>query len=1374
MRIFKNWLSALFIVAIAFNTNAHIPLGGHGKPSSDVAPKASFRTECAQSKSQTDIEVNNVRARLTGGGDVWWDFKDGRYIVPKVAPGVTAVSSIFAGGIWIGGVDAGGNLKTACTTFRTTGNDWFPGPLEPATGSTESKICANWDKHFRVTGSEISRFRAAYANATKDNDGRVTDPNFFDQIPRGIKGWPSVGNPYFSEIWGFNLPVTADYLANFWDNDQTLNPAGANVYDPMYGDYPSIYVRGCDDAPQTADEMVFWVFNDEGGGAAHTNSKGKPIRMEVQVQAFAYATNDELNNMTFMHYRLINRASDRIDSMFFAMWTDPDLGCYQDDYVGCDTTRGPNGKPRNLMYVYNQDDADGNPGTTCPGGVPTYGTNVPILGVDYFRGPIDPRKFDTILVAGKKRGIPREIGMTTFMYYNNGAVGTPPPATTDPTQVIDYYRYLNSVWKDGTPLTGGGSGYKTPFDPKEVTKFALPGDPADASSWSMVNANLPYGDRRTIQASGPFPLNPGAVNELIVGVPWVPSQGGGKVSLLDIRSADDIAQDLFDRCFRILDGPDAPDLDIIELENELVLTLTNNNFSNNYKELYGKSSRLPLRQEIPAGWYAPKTGPADSFYTFEGYKIYQLRGAEVTYSKNLIDEGSPNIKLVAQVDVQNGVSKVHNWNSVADPNNSTVPVYYPALQVDGANAGIRHTFKITNDLFAKSDNKTLINHKKYYFVVVAYGHNNFAPFNKKEADGQKKAYIEGRNNVKSYTAIPRPIVDRNLKSSYGDGAVITRLDGIGLGGNFVDVSEETRRAILDGSFKGEITYKPGRGPIGINIYNPLEVKDGDYELFITDRIPGDDKLETDARWKLRNITTNEEVTSEQTIERLNEQIIAKYGFSIAVTQTKEFGQDPNNAPNNGIIGGEIEYADATKPSWFSAVPDGAIPEFDYVTNLGTEDLGVADPKQKISTGFLDGQFVPYAFCAYKPRTAGAITIPYVSPGWHNNKNSNYYAASKKQIPLTNNVDIVFTSDKSKWSRCIVVETNNKMYTDDGLPSKGGVGNMSLRSDKSVGSDTNPDAASDGTTGKSWFPGYAIDVETGKRLTIFFGENSGYDLTENPLLSTVYRFSQTPTGGDMIWNPTTDPVAPSIQGGPQQQRTASNLVAGCGHYIYVTDVPYSDWKLGYDALAASPNAQQSVVKNIRWASIPVLAPNVKLLSYKDGLIPNTATIKLRLDNPYQVATPEAKGTGANNSYPSYKFSLKGKQSTELSGDTEIKSALDAIKVVPNPYYAYSAYETSQFTNTVKIANLPAKCDVTIYSLDGRFIRQYRRDEVPGKSTSSNPGVNLYQITPALEWDLKNSKGIPVAGGTYIIHIKSDLGEKTIKWFGVLRPFDPSGL
>jgi hypothetical protein len=47
--------------------------------------------------------------------------------------------------------------------------------------------------------------------------------------------------------------------------------------------------------------------------------------------------------------------------------------------------------------------------------------------------------------------------------------------------------------------------------------------------------------------------------------------------------------------------------------------------------------------------------------------------------------------------------------------------------------------------------------------------------------------------------------------------------------------------------------------------------------------------------------------------------------------------------------------------------------------------------------------------------------------------------------------------------------------------------------------------------------------------------------------------------------------------------------------------------------------------------------------------------------------------------------------------------------------------------------------------------------------------------SLDWDLKNFAGIPIAGGVYLIHVKADgLGERTIKWFGILRPVDLNSL
>jgi flagellar hook assembly protein FlgD len=97
----------------------------------------------------------------------------------------------------------------------------------------------------------------------------------------------------------------------------------------------------------------------------------------------------------------------------------------------------------------------------------------------------------------------------------------------------------------------------------------------------------------------------------------------------------------------------------------------------------------------------------------------------------------------------------------------------------------------------------------------------------------------------------------------------------------------------------------------------------------------------------------------------------------------------------------------------------------------------------------------------------------------------------------------------------------------------------------------------------------------------------------------------------------------------------------------------------------------------------------------------------------------------------------------------------INIVPNPYYAYSGYETSQLDNRVKITNLPEKCTISIYTVNGTLIRQFTKDETK----------------TSYDWDLKNYAGIPISGGIYLIHIKADgIGEKVIKWFGVLRPID----
>jgi hypothetical protein len=1351
MRTYRLWIAFLLAFVAVGVSAKNNPFDKKANKSA----KAQYRDVCANSESQIDQDINNVRARLLGGGDCWWDFTDGRYIVPKVdvTSNQAEVSSIFAGSVWLGGVDPAGNLKLACQDFRgASNNEFWPGPLTPL-GITEQITCDNWDRHFRVTGEEIRK------HLSNLSQGKISP----DDIPRNVKGWPAKGNTRFLDVWGFDLPLTEQPLAGFYDKDED------GKYDPLKGDYPSIEIRGCalDKYP---DEMIFWIYNDHGGGQPHGNTNGRAIQMEVHVQAFGYQTTDELNDMTFQRYRLINRATERIDSTFFAMWVDPDLGCALDDYIGCDTAK-------DLMYVYNQDPVDGQPGATCDG-TPTYGDKVPILGVDYFRGPLDSNA--------------NELPMSSFVYYNNPGFGTPLPGTTDPTAPGEFYNYLTGTWKDGTPFTYGGSGYGG----ADQIKFAFTEPPNDPNGWSMCTANLPFGDRRTLQASGPFTLLPGADNELIIGIPWVPDIEYPCPDMEGLFRADKLAQGLFDNCFDLLEGPNAPDADWVELNREIVVVLTNstdtavnNNAFEKYREFDFLAPDALVQSNDPAVL-------ATLYYNFEGYKIYQLKDPNVSAADY---ENPERSRLVYQVDVKNGVGKIYNWEEIPNPNDPSKKLYIPELSADGQDQGIRHTFSITEDRFATGNDRRLVNHKKYYYTVIAYGYNNFETFNPliSPATGQQRSYLAGRLNVQVKTVIPRPIVDVALNSAYGDGVQITRYEGAGVGGNFLDLTDETRDRIFENGFDSTLTYKLGRGPLNVTIFNPFEVQDGEYELELVDGNMTDSKLDVDTRWNLRKLPDGQVIASENTIEKLNEQVILDYGFSVSIAQSKEPGS--GEEATNGALGAEIVYENPDQP-WLFAQPDQAEGPLNYVKTNKLEEDEELDRNQSLST-MGNGFFVPYALCDWRSEYPDF----YFTPAWTDKNNFNGSAlgnlnSRKTLLSRMPNVDIVFTSDKSKWSRCVIIESAGYPYTStapteypkfpgfttesnpatptkprvmfdvryapsvgkddangDGLPDPDGAVEPAVLVNPN-GSTVNNSKAGQPLLGMGWFPGYAIDVETGRRLNIFFGENSCYSKAAN----------ETYTGRDMMWNPTNAFVREGYQQG--SPFFYYDLLYGGQHWVYVSSTTYDEcafmrWKFSPE-LNTAATSKLAAIKQIAWAGMIMMNQGTQLRSYADGLIPrdNDAIVKLRVDNQYQTWYND-NDANKKTGHPRYRFKIDGRARAALNA-VQVENALDSVKVIPNPYYGFSQYETSQFTQTVKISNLPGKCKVTIYSLDGKFIRQYERNE---------QYESYDQIAPDVEWDLKNNKGIPVASGVYLIHINAPgMGERTVKWFGIARQFDPSGL
>jgi hypothetical protein len=91
------------------------------------------------------------------------------------------------------------------------------------------------------------------------------------------------------------------------------------------------------------------------------------------------------------------------------------------------------------------------------------------------------------------------------------------------------------------------------------------------------------------------------------------------------------------------------------------------------------------------------------------------------------------------------------------------------------------------------------------------------------------------------------------------------------------------------------------------------------------------------------------------------------------------------------------------------------------------------------------------------------------------------------------------------------------------------------------------------------------------------------------------------------------------------------------------------------------------------------------------------------------------------------------------------------------------------NRIKIVNLPPKCVISIYTVNGILVKRFSRD-VAGDN-SAGTSITGKNFETSQDWDLRNHKNVPIASGLYLIHIEAPgIGERTLKWFGVMRPID----
>jgi len=1270
------------------------------KPTIDKRAGA-FANTCDPASQSVDLDINNVRTKLLNGGDMWWDLNNPKYEIPKITdPNAVRKHSLFAGAIWIGGKDNGGNLKLAAMTYRQSGVDFWPGPLDTTTASTDPVRCKSYDKMWKVTRDELEEF----ANS-----------KFLTQSA-GIRDWPAGSSR------SYKIGAESEYLAPY----KEVVPDG--LYNPTDGEHPVIDERrpvaenGVDRQP---DMFIWWVYNDKGNIHGTT---GQAIGIECQTTAFAFSTNDEVNNMTFYSTKIINRGFTALNDCYMGQWVDADLGNYADDYVGCDVGRG-------LGFCYNGDDDDE--------GVLGYGLNPPTIGVDYFEGPTD--------TAGK------QMGLSHFMYYNNSN----DQITGDPLTANQYYNFLMGKWKGGQNVTWGGNG----LGGSRVCNYMFPGntDPQFAGeTWTEKTAGNRPGDRRFIQSTGPFLMKPGQVQRITVGVVWArTTQGGAQGSLDLLKLASDKAQTLFNNNFKILDGPNAPDVDVQELNQEVVLKFLNTNSGKieNYTELYKDANNKT------------KT------YKFEGYLVYQLKDGTVnTGDLDNIDKA----RLLFQCDIKNNRGQI--INKVFDPKLSQ---NIPVEKVDGADKGVQHSFSIKNDLFATTANTQLIDFKNYYYLVMSY-----AILSDDSLQVDPNQFLAGRRNIKTYRATPHDPMPENagteLTSGYGSGPLLSRISGRGNGGMSLEFTQETIDEILKNNYAEKPTYVGGAGPVNIKVVDPLKVPDAKFELVFKEKKPSllaglKDSITKNTTWFLvkKNDDGNDTIFSDTTLAYRFESVqgkrsllnrtketLADWGLSIEIAQTNNPGEFVTGDPSNGLIDWSVKWEDNGK-QWLNAVADNdaqstptsgslwlnwirsgytgkGVSTFDGYTFdfMMSDGVTPVDPSQSFEK-IWGGRIAPYGLAAREKYSATSDKNTY-GFAWSGN-------TSWLQNPISelSSFKLVITKDKSKWTRCPVLEMGDEELLNS---TEGKMNKFNMRWGVSKDKDGNEIV---GNKGLSYFPGYAINLETGERLALAFGEDS-YLAGEN--------------GRDMLWNPT-----PNIY-----NDNANYPAIGGKHFIYIfgtgksgltrtnqgvrytgeADAEFDRFRKGLEASAVGMDANKSeklkLLSQVNWIIPTYLAGGY---SMKDGVPPTDVTITVRIKKAY--APLESKDIrnqvdrGGSNKYslPMYEFDgglIAPKRSVDIG-----KKSLDMVNVVPNPYRGYSEYENSPIDSRVKIINLPPTCKITIFDMSGNLIRT----------------INKADDATYYQWDLKNGSNVPIASGLYLIHVKAPgLGEKIVRWYGIMHAVD----
>jgi len=420
---------------------------------------------------------------------------------------------------------------------------------------------------------------------------------------------------------------------------------------------------------------------------------------------------------------------------------------------------------------------------------------------------------------------------------------------------------------------------------------------------------------------------------------------------------------------------------------------------------------------------------------------------------------------------------------------------------------------------------------------------------------------------------------------------IRRIEGMGNAGRELEITQSSIDSmfILGNNFIDQPVYEAHQAPILVEVVDLGSIISGNYIV----QFDGSNFLglvDSLDNWKMYREGAIDTVYSDSTIGANNTQIIPQWGVAVTV-QHYNYSPFWRAEPITSSI-------TSSGTQWLSGISDtdGYFAEnwigsgtvsinCDQATypNINNDpcrfnDFVGEDDLEEFEQ-IVNGTFAPFKLTRHLNH-------------WPNSDNT---IGGMGAVNLTqlNSVDIVFTQDTSKWSRCPVFETHHNASQAIGNAEK-----QTLRESPSVDKNGNPDGTGNGM---GWFPGYAINIETGERLNIGFGEDS-YHPSEN--------------GADMLFNPTSS-----------LYDSNGDTVFGGKHYIYVFEnwnkyalIPSSSNMPNYDegnfiesliGAGGTINAGNllKIWRSCTWVGIPLLENGQTLLS-------SETKIRIRVKKPLE--------------------------------------------------------------------------------------------------------------------------------------------------------------